>query len=137
MTNGEQWLQNRERDSRKKVEGLLFQVHFIPWIILGYDSVPPVTNICTQFTRSVILNGGQNITIESNLVRVPWIWIWLSDLLLCFLRYNLYIVHARQLCLKWSTWWGSEKGLFIFSMCLLVFIYMFWTQTTFLKSLFS
>lgn len=71
MTNGEQWLQNRERDSRKKVEGLLFQVHFIPWIILGYDSVPPVTNICTQFTRSVILNGGQNITIESNLVRVP------------------------------------------------------------------
>ena len=29
----------------KKAEGLLPQVHFVPWIVLGCDFMPPVTNI--------------------------------------------------------------------------------------------
>ena len=39
----------------EKAEGLLSQVHFVPWTVLGRDFVPPVTNIYIQFTRHVYL----------------------------------------------------------------------------------
>jgi hypothetical protein len=29
----------------KKAEGLLPQVHFVPWVVLGYTIMPPVFNI--------------------------------------------------------------------------------------------
>ena len=46
-------LGNCEKGSRKKAEGLLPQVHFVPWIVLGWDSVPPARNICIQFIGHV------------------------------------------------------------------------------------
>ena len=35
----------------KKIEGLLLLVYFVPWIALGCDFVPPVTNIGIQCVR--------------------------------------------------------------------------------------
>ena len=35
----------------KKGDGLLPQVHFVPWIVLEHDFVPPVANIYIQFLR--------------------------------------------------------------------------------------
>jgi hypothetical protein len=37
----------------KKAEGLLPQVHFVPWIVLGHDFMPSVTNIYTSLIRHV------------------------------------------------------------------------------------
>ena len=37
----------------KKAEGLLPQVHFVPWIVLGNDFIPPVVNIYIQLIRHV------------------------------------------------------------------------------------
>lgn len=37
----------------KKAEGLLPQMHFVPWIVLGGDFRAPMTNICIQFIRYV------------------------------------------------------------------------------------
>ena len=36
-----------------KGEGFVLQVHFVPWIVLGHDFVPSVTNIYVQFIRHV------------------------------------------------------------------------------------
>ena len=37
----------------QKAEGLLPQVHFVPWIVLGCDFRAPVTNTYIQFIRYV------------------------------------------------------------------------------------
>jgi hypothetical protein len=37
----------------QKAEGLLPQVHFVPWIVLGCDLVHPVTNIYIQLVIHV------------------------------------------------------------------------------------
>lgn len=50
-------LENCERGSRKKGRGPFTQVCFVPWIILGQDFVPPVTNIYIQIIRHVYSFG--------------------------------------------------------------------------------
>ena len=62
----------------KKAEGPLPQVHAVPWIVLGCDSMPSETNICIQSIRHVHSRWSQSVAIEPNLMkgsaecRPPW-----------------------------------------------------------------
>lgn len=69
-------------------EGLLPQVHFVPWIVLGHDFMFLVANTYIQFIKHVILVGCQDIAIEPNLVSALQIRIRPSASLSCFSRYN-------------------------------------------------
>jgi hypothetical protein len=51
MTHGEQCLGELREGFRKEAEGLLPREHFVPWIVLGYESILPVTNIYIHFIR--------------------------------------------------------------------------------------
>lgn len=52
--HGEQYLgEQRKASEKKKLEDLIPQEYFIPWIVLGLDFLPLVTNIYIQIVRHV------------------------------------------------------------------------------------
>lgn len=46
-------LWERLQEKKKKAEGLLPQVHFVPWIVLGCGFLSPVTNLYIQLIRNI------------------------------------------------------------------------------------
>ena len=123
----------------KKPEGILPQMNFVPWIVLGCNCVPPVLNIYIHF----ILTGCQFIAIEPNSVKgysecCPQRTQSGYGFQLAFILSQIRsIVYARRNCFYEFVYpekFWERAVLSIFSMCLLAFIYTYFPDHVFLTS---
>ena len=108
-----------------KAQGLLPQVQFFPWIALGCDFMPPVTNIyktCLFLLDVWILlqNPIWSVYLESGYILLP-----------CFCAFPDIIYSMCQTILfkliYYEEVWEMAV-LLIFSMCLMTFVCMFFCE---------
>lgn len=122
-------------DPETKALGLWIQLYFVSCIVLGWDLVPSVKNICIQFKLCLfLLYVKTQLAIECILVKgctncchhhiLNWDTAFFPASILSQIK---SIVYGRLWCLNCSglrKFW-KRMALLIFSMCLPAFIYMF------------
>lgn len=122
----------------KKTESRLPWVPLVPWWFL-----PPETNICIQFIRCFFLLDARTCYRSQSAERVCWMLssVWPESGCSLLPRFHAFSrENVWYLCLNWSVlrklW--EKTSVFIFSMCLLMFISMvFWSCFYTLKQPFS
>jgi hypothetical protein len=110
MASGKQCLGDAPRQMAK---GLLTQVHFVHWIVLGCYFTPPVANIYIKFTRHVYSYwmSGHSYRAQHGQCALNLVITFFLPCLCAFPDVVYSMPCARPFGLNWSDLRSSGKGL--------------------------